>query len=248
MSERPLGSGVALSAALHLLAVLCIRPGTPASALIRHETRRPMIEIEPPAPAPAPPPSPPALAESNAPALRTDPPKAPRRERKRQPSSPARGTAAPPPAILTAQDLPDAPVDMTDSVLVGTAATVIGGEVRSGASGDGTGAGVRASVPIEERSSRPTLGQPVRLLGDPDWACPFPREAEADGTNHAEATLRIDVDREGLISRVTVVDAPKAEFGREAEACARRRRWAAARNPEGFPIAGSIAVRLRFDR
>src|SRR5262249_48525400 len=99
----------------------------------------------------------------------------------------------------------------------------------------------RADPPVLE-SDR---SRPARSPGSLDWQCPFPEEADID---HAVSTIRVDVDARGSIAEGIVVDDPGSGLGREALACARRRHWESARDRHGSPIAGSVILRVRFDR
>ncbi|HEX7478969.1 MAG TPA: hypothetical protein VF331_14280 [Polyangiales bacterium] len=213
----------------------------PAAAPIVNE----LFELEPPEPtANQPPPEPRAPEPAPAPKLRAA------AAMKAAPSPPALAQAA---AIVTKQDEPDEPVDLTGFV-TGTAATYGGGTTAANATGNSpgrahaelkgtaTGKGMAADGDASDRS------QPPGVVGELDWHCPFPPEADADRIDEALATIRVAVDKAGRLTRVDVLQDPAHGFGGAARRCALDKSWRAARDRDGMPVAASVTVRVRFVR
>jgi protein TonB len=196
------------------------------------------------------------------------PPPPPEPETKPEPTAPApnhaRELAPPPPApaqaakVLTQEPNPDEPVDLTGNTIVqGNAETYAGGftsaegksanAVRTMAAPTGvpTGTGpVRAATPIgpgPDRSRRASIGET-------EWNCPFPPEADAEQIDEAYVMLQIDVNADGTPSAVRVLSDPGNGFGREALTFAKKRHFSPALDHEGNAIASSIKVRVSFKR
>ena len=169
--------------------------------------------------------------------------------------APIRAQAA---AVLTRQSEPNEAVDMTDGFVVGTADTYAGGTTASHgtsprvvrdlgqpsgpmkAMSSGAGAHVAATGP--DRARAPSI------VGTTEWRCPFPSEADAEGANHAVATLRIIVDVRGLPTGVLVLRDPGHGFGREARRCALEKHFEPALDHAGIPIGGKVTLNVHFDR
>jgi periplasmic protein TonB len=164
----------------------------------------------------------------------------------------------PPPAqaanVLTQREDPNAPADFSDAIIVGKAETYAGGASASTgtskravqvARAEGTGSATTAPA---SAAQGPDLSKKARLAEGGSWACPFPAEADAVQVDHAVVGLRIAVSESGAAGEVGVTRDPGNGFGREARACARSKRYEAARDRIGSAITGSILVNVRFDR
>lgn len=164
-------------------------------------------------------------------------------------------SAAPPAAagaVLTAND--DAPADFTGDVVVGSAETYAGGAT----SPVGTGAHRGSAAAAADATPAPTAAPPSpdtpnqsrlpRLAGGASWSCPFPVEADGRGIDDAVVRLRVEVGADGRVVRAVVISDPGSGFGREAAACARSKRFDAARDRQGRPVAGQALVSVRFHR
>jgi protein TonB len=201
------------------------------------------IDLPVPAEVKAPPESVPETAP--APKAKTREPRA-----AKEPPPPSLAQAA---AVVTRQDDPNAPVDLTGFV-VGTATAYAGGTTAS--TGTSTRA-VQTQAHVAGTLKRTgTVGdgatadksRPPSVLGELNWNCPFPLEADIDRINNAIATIRVAVDAADKITRVDVLQDPAHGFGEAARRCAKGKSWRAARNREGMPTAGSVTVRVRFVR
>jgi protein TonB len=233
-------AGLAIAAGLHLALGLAIarwaRPPFGTQTAMRS-----VIEIEPT-----------SLARDQPRDLveHTEPPTSPI-EKRRAPSKHAvRREAAMAGRVLTRAPAEDT-LDMTDVVVVGSAERYPGGETR--ASGTNPNAVHEALDPalarnaekIEEEVDRSSA---AHISGGSDWRCPFPPEADEGGVDHAVTTIQVDVDEAGAIVRLMVLEDPGSGFGREAEECARRKRFQSAHDRRGFPTRGSVVLRVSFDR
>jgi protein TonB len=175
----------------------------------------------------APPPAPRAPAVR--PAVRARP-----RAASRSPRAPAPAVTS---AALTPSAEPDAPIDLAaQGFVMGSSSVAAGGSAAA------TAPEAPPAAAGPDRSRRATL------QGGAQWACPFPAEAGADRIATAAVALRIGLDARGDVVRVTVVDDPGHGFGRLAEQCVRQRRWSPAFDRDGRPVAGEVALRVRFER
>ncbi len=156
-------------------------------------------------------------------------------------------------AVVTRLDDPADPVDMTGFV-VGTATAYAGGTTASsgtstnavrsqtGINGDGNGQSAPSNEPVVDRT------RPPGVVGDTEWNCPFPREADEARIRSATAVIRVAVDATDQVVRVEVIRDPSHGFGEAARRCAMSKTWRAARNAAGQPVAGTVTVRVRFIR
>lgn len=198
-----------------------------------------------------PPPPPPPVAESKP---EMAPPVA----------HPAAHEPPPPPAqaakVLTAEPKPDEPVDLTGNTIVqGNAETYAGGFTT--ANGTGTTAARTAPGP----SGVPGGTGPVQTaapaaapvgpdlsrhasIGNHEWRCPFPSEADTAQIDEAYVTLRIDVRADGSADSVRVVADPGNGFGREARRCATSMRYTTELDRQGSPTPATITTRVHFQR
>jgi protein TonB len=90
--------------------------------------------------------------------------------------------------------------------------------------------------------------RPATLAGSASWSCPFPQQADLEGVHHASSLLIVVVDTAGRASSVTVLHDPGYGFGAAARACALRRRYNAALDRSGAPVATTLVLNVRFDR
>lgn len=200
-------------------------------------SRREVIELPPPSPAPAPPPS--ALPSTAV---------APFRDRPR----PRRLAAAPAQAARVVGTKAEAtPLDLTkESFLVGRASHYAGGVTAP--RGTSTTA-VAAATPDGKGPRTPTPGEPDRSrpagVGEAEWRCPWPAEADAAQIDEQAVILRVSVRADGTARTARLVADPGHGFGRAAVACALATRFAPARDRRGQPIdAESPPIRVRFTR
>ncbi len=109
--------------------------------------------------------------------------------------------------------------------------------------GTGTGA-----VP-SPASTTPDRSKPPTIVGSTSWNCPFPAEADAEGTDNATATIIVKVRPDGSPESVSVVADPGSGFGRAARACALTRRYQAGLDRDGNPTTASTPpIRVKFSR
>jgi protein TonB len=197
-------------------------------------------------------PPPPAAPETPAPEKAATHPRAPA----------PRTTAAAPPrvaraaAVLTRSAAPDEPVDMSDSIVTGSAAVASSGATSAvGTNGEH---GPWAAAPAPAPSARGTSAAPARVgpdrsrrasvLGGSAWKCPFPSEADRDGIDRAVATIRVATDARGAVANAAIVQDPGHGFGREARQCALNKRFEPALDHDGTPVEGVVSIHVRFER
>jgi periplasmic protein TonB len=202
----------------------------------------------------APPPPPPAEPE----------PKPEPAPRAAPPPKPAEAPPPPPPAaaqagkVLTAEPDPNAPVDLTNTIITGNADSYAGGTtMANGTSGNAvrgaiaspTGVpGGTGTVPqANPAPAGPDRSRPVGLVNQ-DWHCPFPPEADTDQIDEARVELEITVSAEGAPVKVRVLSDPGHGFGREASRFAMRERFKPALDHDGNPIPGTKRVSVHFNR
>jgi protein TonB len=150
-------------------------------------------------------------------------------------------------AVVTRQEEPHEPIDLTGFV-TGTATAYAGGTTastgksKSPVYGRANITGTGNGEPMVDRS------RPPGVVGDSNWNCPFPLEADVDRISNAIATIRVAVDAADKITRVDVLQDPAHGFGEAARRCAMGKSWRSARNLEGIPVVGSVTVRVHFIR
>ncbi|MGC4093080.1 MAG: hypothetical protein QM756_35370 [Polyangiaceae bacterium] len=163
---------------------------------------------------------------------------------------PARAAAA-----LTRSDDDDAPLDLTDSLVVGSAESYSGGvssargerqSARGGTGVPATNPAARAVDAVE--ASAPDRSRAAGMLGGFAWNCPFPASADVDGVDQALVTIRVEVDASGKPRRVLVLSDPGHGFGEAARRCALAKEWTAALDRGGRPIAAGLNLNVRFVR
>ncbi len=183
-----------------------------------------------------------------------------------EPPEPARAAAVPLPtntppppaqaaAVLTKEATPNEPVDLTDSIVTGSAATFAGGTSSTNGTGDRAvhgpvvvGAVPAAASPSTPRSTGPDRSRRPALAGGAHWSCPFPPEADGDQIDSAVVTIRVLVDPSGTPKSANVLSDPGHGFGREATRCALSKSWSSALDHDGAPTEGTVVVNVRFDR
>lgn len=159
-------------------------------------------------------------------------------------------------AVLTAPD-DNAPLDLTNSFVTGSADRYAGGTTQAGGTsttavrnpgavatgvphGVGTGPGTQQGAVDRSRA--------LQLAGSTEWQCPFGPEADADQIDEAVVVVAVTVGADGKAQKVTVVQDPGHGFGREARACALRESYLPALDRDGNAIAASKSFRVRFER
>jgi protein TonB len=199
-----------------------------------------VVELAKPPPPPAPP-SPPA--PTTPPPVAKPTRSAPRAEPSRPPPPAQAG------AIVAQAPDPQAPVDLTgDTFVTGTADAYAGGvTAAAGTSKEAvfTQEAPPAPAPVKREEDR---SRPVSL-DDGDWACPWPRDAEAEELSEQVVVMKVVVRADGAAESVRLVSDPGHGFGPAAVACAMATRFEAARDREGRTVASiSPALRVRFTR
>lgn len=155
--------------------------------------------------------------------------------------------------VVTKLDDESQPIDLTDAVVTGSAATYAGGITSSAATATGKrGENAVGSSPrggeATAGSIRPDASRRASIAGDSDWHCPFPSEADQAGVNSASSVLSVRVSRSGSAELVTVLSDPGYGFGAAARRCALGRRYIAAAGPDGRAISDVLVVKVRFIR
>jgi periplasmic protein TonB len=163
--------------------------------------------------------------------------------------------------VLTAEPKPDEPVDLTGNTIVqGNSDTYSGGFTT--ATGTGTAAARSApgpagvpggTGPVQAAPAPPPPPPGPDLsrhasIGNREWRCPFPAEADTAQIDDAYVTLKIGVRPDGSAETVQVVADPGNGFGREARRCATSLRYQTELDHQGTPIAGTITTRVHFQR
>jgi|SRR5580692_2018847 protein TonB len=198
------------------------------------------------------------------------PPPPPTAEPETKPEAPAPVKVAPhettptPPAaapaqaakVLTQEPDPNEPVDLTgDTIVTGNADSYAGGITAS--NGTGTKA-VRGLAPAktaiaEAPPAPPTPPQgPDRSrkasIGAREWNVPFPPEADTAQIDEAYVLLEMDIQSDGTISAVRVLNDPGNGFGREARKYALGLKIPPALDHDGNAIASTVKTKVHFTR
>lgn len=167
-------------------------------------------------------------------------------------SRPAPRPAPAAPAPAAAVFVADPRAAATDTVVSGTAETSTGGATAV----EGTAPeppAVAAPAPTSARAVNgvndgPDRSRAPRLSGATEWRCPFPIEADSADIDRAVVMLRVEVARDGSVIRTAALDDPGHGFGRQAQRCALRKRWAPGLDRSGKPAPATAVVRVRFER
>jgi protein TonB len=248
-SERlALAFSIAVAASVHV-AIGASLPYPPTTTTVQPTTME-VIEVM----LPSEPPEPKTDPEPEAP-KRSEPPSA-AEERPTQPAPNAPAQAA---QVLTQSDTEDEPVDLTDSIVTGSATTYAGGTTttsgtsakaargRSSAGEAGGAAAGRATAPANTAIG-PDRSRKAGLVGRLDWSCPFPHEADADSIDHAVVGLAVRISATAKVESVSVISDPGHGFGAAARRCAYSKRWQPAIDRAGQPITSSLTLNVRFTR
>ncbi len=211
------------------------------------------VELAPPPPAEEPPPAPVAEPEpvklkvakvAPTPTLVEPPPE--------PPAEPPKAAEPPPEAAQAAQAvsaLDNAPAAPADTIVTGDGAAYAGGTTQRGATSTQAVSAPNAragGVPNGTGDSPVDRSQKPRLAGGTDWNCPFPAEAEEDGIDHAVVGLEVEIGTDGSVRTVAVHSDPGSGFGREARACALRKRWLPALDRNGQPVQQKHKLNVTF--
>jgi periplasmic protein TonB len=212
------------------------------------------LEPPPPEPEPEPPPPEPEITPPPPPPKAPDDPyETPPREEDPYDLPPAPAEAA---KVLT-QEPEDTPAKPEETIASGE------GEVGFGrVAGAGTGnaptfsrhaavGGVQGGrgTALPPGPPRPDLSRPPDLLGDREWDCGFPAQADADGVLGGLVRMIIWVRPDGLAQAAKVVSDPGHGFGAQAHGCALKHHYRPGRDRAGRPVAGVIGpIGIRFIR
>jgi len=213
------------------------------------------IDIEPvkqeePPPPPAPEPPKEEVKPEPQPVVQKEQPK------DEPPPPPAAAEAA---KVLTQEPAKEDPLDFTGNTFVtGSGSTYAGGVTQAGGTSKtavynpaavatgvpgGTGTAPAPAAPKVDKS------RAAALSGSTDWDCPFPAEADAEQIDNAYVVIQVKVRADGTAENVNVMQDPGHGFGREARKCAMRKRYNAAFDVDGNPVAGMTKqIRVRFSR
>jgi len=241
-------AALAAAVALHALIALSAARGAPGAREPPALRARSVIDFELERPRPLPVPVAAAVPERAAqvqPATST--------ARRAAPAASSKAAARAPPALqsppqaesaLAASPEPELaePVDFTSNDFVIGARSIYAGRP-SGA--DATKADTPSPAFAAEASDR---SRRASVLGSDEWQCPFPQEANDDQIDHAVVSLRVDVDANGGVRQLAIVEDPGHGFAREALHCARSKHWSPALDRAGNPSAGTLTVHIRFER
>jgi outer membrane biosynthesis protein TonB len=255
----PLLAGFAAFAAHALLCALLIALGraAPSQAAL---SSAPLYEVElaPPPAAPEPPPAepepPPAEPppQVKQPKIAPEPVRVPEPEPEPEPE-PAPSVEPEPPAAAAAQaaEAETAPetATTTDTLVTGDAANHAGGTTERGATAThAVSAPSARALGVEGGTGSAAVNRtrPPQLASGSNWDCPLPEEALEEGVDQATVALVIDVAADGKVLGVEVKQDPGYGFGREARACAFKKRWLPGLNASGQPARGKLPVNVRF--
>lgn len=151
--------------------------------------------------------------------------------------------------IVAAVPTANQPIDFGDAFVVGEGAVFAGGHTTSSGTAKHKVEGPVAAQPEPPRAEAktPDLSKPLSL-SDPDWTCPWPREADDMDIDQQIAIVKVQVSAEGRCESVSVVRDPGHGFGAQAARCAHEAAFAPALDARGAPTRGSAAIRVRFVR
>jgi protein TonB len=159
-----------------------------------------------------------------------------------QPAAPAQAAA-----VVAQTAAADEAVDLTSfTIATGSGPQYAGGKTTSGGTSTKEVTGVVAANGVVNGSG--DLSQGVRL-GEDEWDCPWPVEAEALGIDEQIVVIRVLVRADGRVENANLIQDPGNGFGAAALACAKESRFEAARGPDGIAMrALSAPIRVRFTR
>lgn len=174
-------------------------------------------------------------------------------------------TEPPPPmpaaaaAVLTADTPKDAPPDMVDFTS-GTAQQFAGGQtstvgdpnsgpVRNVAAANTGTPGGTGTAPVTNPGPKVDRSRAASLAGSGSWNdCPFPSEADAEQIDDAYVSIAVSIGADGAAQSVTIAQDPGHGFAREARKCAMRKKYNAALDVDGKPVAATWKGRVHFQR
>jgi periplasmic protein TonB len=157
-------------------------------------------------------------------------------------------SAAEPGASTERVPAPTAPLDFTDETFVMETARAEPGAPTARGTGQGDGLDTPGASTGAEEDSVKDLSRNVSLENQ-RWACPWPREADAEQLDEQTVVIRVVVDALGIVDSVTVIADPGRGFGQAAAGCAMRTRFTPARDRLGQPVkAKSPLIRVKFTR
>ena len=154
-------------------------------------------------------------------------------------------------AVLTKEPDRDEPVDFTgQGFVIGSSSTYAGGFTsKSGTSRRAVLSNPRTvPAPTEPAVTPPDKSRRAAFEGGAQWHCPFPPEANEYAIDSAVVPIRVDLDATGSVRDVVVLSDPGHGFGREADRCARSKRFNPALDRDGTPIAAQVTIRVHFER
>ena len=174
-----------------------------------------------------------------------------------------RKEAAPPQAaapaaagkVIAATDDPNTPVDLTNTVVVGSAESYGGGN--SANNGTSTTPVRATAIPGGVPGGTGTSPTPASidrsrgagLLGSTDWNCSFPAEADVAQIDEAVVKVQVSINADGAPQTVKVLADPGSGFGGAAIRCAKRQRFRVALDRDGNAQAGTTnPFNIRFSR
>jgi protein TonB len=173
--------------------------------------------------------------------------------------------APPPPAapaaaaaVLTAKD--EDVVDMSNTIVNGNGPGNGGVTMNNGQSngpggsptGSPTGTGTSSAPPPPPPPPppAPTVDRSrnaKELSGNWSW-CPFPAEADMAQIDEARVTMEVTLRANGTPATARAIADPGNGFGRAAQACAMRAKYANALDRDGNPIPTTIKFNVTFSR
>lgn len=159
---------------------------------------------------------------------------------------------APAQAGLVVARVPDTsqPVDFGEAFVVGGGTVYAGGTTARSGTATQKVEGPVSPAQTAQRPAAPAVDDRSRSLSlaDPDWTCPWPREADDTDIDEQVAVIKVEVDAAGRCQRVSVVRDPGHGFGAQATRCAQAAAFLPALDARGTATAGTAAIRVRFVR
>lgn len=180
-----------------------------------------------------------------------------------QPIAPPQNYVPPPaapakaPDVLTAKD--DDVVDMSNTIVTSDGGTGTGFVSNAGTgtglapipTGTPTGTGTTSAPPTPPPPPpAPTVdkSRAARVVSD-NWRwCPFPQEADIAQIDEARVTMEVVLKPDGTPASARVIADPGNGFGRQAQACAMRAKYATALDRDGNPIQATHRFNITFSR
>jgi outer membrane biosynthesis protein TonB len=252
----PLLAGFAAFAAHALLCAVLIALGRaapsqaslPSAPLYEVELAPPPEVPEPPPAAPEPPPAEPP-PQVKQPKIAPEPVRAPEPEPEPAPSAEPEPPAAAAAQAAEAETAPET-ATTTDTLVTGAAENHAGGTTERGATATHAVSAPNArALGVEGGTGSAAVDRtrPPQLASGASWDdCTPPGEAAEEGIEQATVALLVDVGPDGKVLGVEIKQDPGYGFGREARACAFRKRWLPGLDRNGQPARGKLPVNVRF--